>query len=37
MPLYKSDSHSRHPNDCNEQPFLLHTTCVLGKEQAVDE
>ena len=30
MPLYNSDSHSRHPNVCNEQPFLSHTMCDMS-------
>ena len=33
---YASVSHSRHPNVCNEQPFLSHTTCVLRMSLSSD-
>ena len=36
MPLCNSDSHSRHQNVCNEQPFLSQTTCVLRMSLSSD-
>ena len=36
MPLYNSDSHSRHPNVCNKQQFLSQTTCVLRMSLSSD-
>ena len=36
MPLYNSNSHSRHPNVCNEQQFLSQTTCVLRMSLSSD-
>ena len=36
MTPYNSDSHSRHPNVCNEQPFMLQTTCVLRMSLSSD-
>ena len=36
MPLYNSDSHSRHPNVCNEQQFLSQTTCALRMSLSSD-
>ena len=36
MPLYNSDSHSRHQNICIEQPFLSHTMCNLIMSYIID-